>query len=149
MHGVALVEAGAEHEQAFEFAAQDRSGRAARAGIAEHAKRKRVVLGEHALRPQRRGHRQRPALREFAQARRGLVVLDAGAGEHGDAHRCIFSAQQLERTLGRCRAERPALREEAGHGDVIGHDLVGQRVVRQREMHRSARLRPHRGEPMA
>jgi len=53
MHRVALVEAGAEHEQAIEPAAENGGRRVAAAGIAEHAERQCVVFREHALGAQR------------------------------------------------------------------------------------------------
>ena len=46
-----------EDEQAVEFAVQDRLGGVPATGIAEHAKRKLVVLGKHALGAQRGGDR--------------------------------------------------------------------------------------------
>src|SRR5262245_31011772 len=62
VHGVALVEAGAEHEQAAELVVEDRVGGA-----------------------QGGGDRDRPALRQHFQERRGGAVLDTGAGETSNA----------------------------------------------------------------
>jgi hypothetical protein len=49
MHGVALVEAGAEHDETIELAAENGGGGMAGAGIAEHAERKVMIFGKHAL----------------------------------------------------------------------------------------------------
>ena len=73
-------------------------------------------------------------------------MLDAGAGEDRDAHRRILCSQQVERSLGRFRAQRLALCKEPGYRNVIRHDFAGKRVVHQGEVHRAERLRPHGGE---
>ena len=150
MHGVALVEAGAEHEQAVELAAEDRAGGMAGAGVAEHAERQLMILREHALGAQGRRHRDRPALGQLLEARRGRVVLDAGAGQHGDADvAAVRIGEQSQRRFGLRQAQRLRAREEARDLAVVRRAFAGERVVRQREMHRTARLRPHGGERMA
>ena len=150
MHGVALVEAGAEHEQAVELAAEDRAGGMAGAGVAEHAERQLMILREHALGAQRRRHRDRPALGQFLEARGGVVVLDAGAGQHGDADvAAVRVGEQPQRCFGLRQAQRLRAREEARDLAVGRRAFAGKRVMREREMHRTARLSPHGGERMA
>jgi hypothetical protein len=51
MHGVSLIEAGAEDEQAIKFPAEDGSGCMAAARIAKDTERQRVIFREHALCP--------------------------------------------------------------------------------------------------
>jgi hypothetical protein len=94
MHGVALVEAGAEHDEAVEVAAEHGAGCVAGAGVAEHTKRQLVVLRKHAFRTERRRHRDRPALRDLLEARRGGVVLDPGSGKDRDVSVLAFSDER-------------------------------------------------------
>ncbi len=150
MHGVALVEARAEHQEAVELAAEQRAGGVAGAAVAEHAERQLMVLGEHAFGPQRGRDRQRPALRHLLESRRRRVMLDAGAGQDGNAGLAAARIrEQRERRFGRLPAQRLRLGEEAADLDVIRRAFAGERVVHQREVHRPARLRPHDGQRMA
>ena len=150
VHGVALVEAGAEHEEAVELAAEDGGGGMPGAGIAEDAERQRMVLRKHAFGAQRGRDRNGPALGDLLQARGGRIVLDAGAGENGDTALCSrFIRKQPQRRFGGLHAQPPRMREEAGDRDVVRRAFADERVVREREVDRPARLRPHGGERMA
>ncbi len=84
MHGVALVEAGAQNDKTLELAAEDGGGGVARAGIAEHAERELVIFRKHPLGAQRRRHRDRPALGHVQQPHRRGIVLDPGADQKGN-----------------------------------------------------------------
>src|SRR5262249_7243023 len=81
VHGVALVEARAEDEEAVELAAEDGCSGVPAAGIAEDAERQRVVLRKHALCAQRGRGWQRPALGDSLEARlrRGAAISLRGA----------------------------------------------------------------------
>ena len=77
-------------------------------------------------------------------------MLDAGAGQDGDpAGAAVRFGEQSQRRFRLRQAERPRVREEACDLGVVHRAFAGQRVVRQREMHRAARLRPHRGQRVA
>jgi hypothetical protein len=107
MHGVALVEAGAEHQEAVELAAEQRAGGVPGPGVAEHAERQVMVLGKHAFGPQRGGDRQRPAFRDLLEACRGRVMLDSGAGQDGDADSVSLGIrEQRECPFGVAEAQR-------------------------------------------
>ncbi len=101
MHGVALVEAGAEYDQHVGRIVEDGGRCVARAGIAEYAERQFMVFREHALGAQRRRNGNRPALRDRHQRGGRVIVLDAGAGEKGD----LRSFQQVQRSEGRGPAQ--------------------------------------------
>ena len=143
MHGVALVEAGAEHDQHVRRIGEDRRGRVAGPGIAEHAEGERVVLGKYALGAQRRRDRDRPSLRARFEERRRVVVLDAGAGEEHDLRPAAQDVDGGNR--GRC-AQRGDRLEIRGNRRVIRGGRPGQRVVGERQVHRTLGLSPHHGE---
>jgi hypothetical protein len=87
VHRVALVEAGAEHDETIEIAVEDGVGGVAAAGIAENAERQRVILREHALGAQRGGDGNGPAFGQHPQPGGGDIVFDTSAGEESDAVR--------------------------------------------------------------
>ena len=148
MHGVALVEAGAQHDQHIGRVGEDRGRRVAGARIAEDAERQLVVLREDALGAQRRCDRNGPALCDGPQRRR----------QHHRARRrrrqeTRLSVRPLCPTDSSAASRgRPAQgrdrSEIVGDRRVVGCALAGHHVVRQGQMHRAARLRPHRGERM-
>ena len=142
VHGVALVEARTENQQAVEVAIENGVGGMARAGIAEYAEREFVVLREDALGAQRGGDRDRPALGDFPQPRGGRVVLDTGAGQDGDLP-ALPARQKIERGHRLIAAEGPSTGEEAADLHALRVAFPGQRIVRQREVDRAAGLRPH------
>ena len=139
MHGVALVEARAEHDETIEIAAEDGIGGVAGAGVAEHAERQFVILGKNAFGPQRGGDRNRPALGQHLQAGGGGVVLDAGAGEKSDT-RAVAIRKLGQRRIRRRHAQRFCAREKAEDLDVVRRAFAGEGVMREREMNRPARL---------
>ena len=146
VHGVAFVEAGAQDQEHVELGIEDRRGCVPRAGIAEHAERKLVIFRQDALGAQGGCDRERPALGDRLERRRRVVVLDAGAGEDGEAR---AFAEERNRPLGVRQAERPYAAKEVDDGAVVRLAVRHHDVVGQREMHRPARLRQHRGQAVA
>ena len=146
VHGVALVEPGAEHDQHIRRIAEDRRRRMAGAGIAEHAEREFVVLRKHALGAQRGRDRDRPPFCERLEERRGIVVLDAGAREEHDPRP---AAQGVDRGHRGRRAQRGDCLEIRTDRRVIRRRRPDQRVVGERQVHRTLWLRPHHRERAA
>ncbi len=128
VHGVALVEAGAEHDQHIQRIAEDRRRRMAGAGIAEHAEGKRVVLREYAFGAQGGRHRDRPPFGDRFEKRRGIVVLDAGAGEERDPR---AAAQEFEGGDRSRRAQRGNRLEVWRDRRVVRGNVAEEGVVRQ------------------
>ncbi len=85
-----------------------------------------MVFGKHALGPQRRRDRNRPAFGNRLQRRRGGVVLDAGAGEDGNARAL---AEKRDRPFGRRQAERHHAVEEIGNRDILRIAVRDQDIV--------------------
>ena len=85
-----------------------------------------MVFGKDALGPQRRRDRNRPAFSNRLQRCRGGVVLDAGAGEDGNARAL---AEKRNRSLGRRQAERHNAVEEIGNRHILRIAIRDQDIV--------------------
>ena len=132
MHGVALVEPGAERDQHIRRLPEEGGGSVAGARITEDAERQVVILREDALGAQRRCDRNRPALGNGPQRDGRVIVLDAGAGEKRDP-RPGRLAQQVRAPLARQAGSGAQPHEIIGDRRVIRRALAGHPVVRHRQ----------------
>ena len=83
-------------------------GGMAGSGVAEDAEGQFVILRKDALRTQRGGDRDRPALGDLPQPRGSRIVLDTGTGQDGDPRLSALAIRQAVE----CR--RPPLRGSSG-----------------------------------
>ncbi len=147
MHGVALIEPGAEHDQQIEIGRRGSASLACRAGIAEHAERQRMIFREHAFGPQRGGDQE-------SEKRSASSYQCLRRSRH--ARRRRRQGSQLQRRLLACcrranaRSARPppCRRRCRAHETAPDRARHGRRRCRrsarhgQREMHRAATAAP-------